>query len=84
MRLPDLGSGTWDMVKALGPRLQHLTAIYHADRVTGQPVSAGNSLALEMLRHCPLLASVLLDDLRPGQAAQVLCTRTCQGATCTI
>lgn len=70
------------MVKALSPRLQHLTAIYCADRMTGhQIVSGGNSLDLQMLRHCPLLASVLLDDLRPGQATQVLCISTSQGAT---
>jgi hypothetical protein len=80
--LPDLCSGTWDMLKALGPRLQRLSVTYSADTsaIMGQGPIPGNSLSPYMLRYCPLLAHMSLDDLRAGQTAQVLSTSTCQAA----
>ena len=59
------------MLKALGPRLQHLSATHQADRSKEFPPDPGNSLQLGMLKHCTLLRRLSLDDLLPGQPALV-------------
>ena len=68
------------MIKALSPRLQHLSVTYSAETISPHGPIRGNSLSPYELRYCPLLAHVSLDDLRAGQTAQVLSTSTCRAA----
>lgn len=79
--LPDLCSGRWDMIKALGPRLQHLSVTYSAETMSPHGPIRGNSLSPYELRYCPQLAHVSVYDLRAWQTAQVPCISTCLAAT---
>ena len=65
------------MLRALGPRLQHLSVTYSAEMPMPHEPIRGNSLSPGMLRHCPLLTHVSLIDLRPRQSANVCCISTC-------
>jgi hypothetical protein len=66
------------MLKALGARLQHLSATYSADTPSPHGPIPGNNLSPYMLRHCPLLTHVSLKDLRPSQPAKVRWILGCQ------
>ena len=79
--LPDLCSGRRDMIKALGPRLQHLSVTYSAETMSPHGPIRGNSLSPYELRYCPQLAHVSVYDLRAWQTAQVPCISTCLAAT---
>ena len=69
------------MLKALGPRLQHLSVTYCAETLSPHGPIRGNSLSPYGLRYCPLLAHVSVYDLRAWQTAPVLCISTCRTAT---
>ena len=64
-----LCSATIDMLKALGPRLQLLSIVY-------KPLWSNHALENHVLvptivRHCPLLTHLHLEDMQPVVAAEV-------------
>jgi hypothetical protein len=73
------------MIKALGPRLEHLSVTYSAETMSPHGPIRGDSLSPYVLRYCPLLAHVSVYDLRSWQTAQVPCIQHmfgCHTAAC--
>ena len=67
-------SATHDMLKALGPRLQHLAIGYHYGTMSaGAPCNPQDNLVHALLRHCPLLSTLRLTDYLPPDDNPQVC-----------
>lgn len=53
------------MLMALGPRLRRLSMHYEAASLQSRKHSHLNNLLPAVLRHCPVLTHLALDDLQP-------------------